>query len=354
MKTKVFLAYAALLVTMYACQNQQSTNTPTTNTGIDSVQQQAQLVFKPLPITADTPADNPLNADKIALGRALYYESRISKTGHNSCNSCHNIATYGVDNAPTSKGDNGTLGGRNSPTTLHAALHTSQFWDGRAARVEEQAGMPVLNPVEMAMPSEQSVVAILKKIPNYVSYFEDAFPGEKDAVTYSNFRKAIAAFERTLITPSPFDAYLSGDANALNDAEKAGLKLFMQTGCASCHNGVAIGGGMFQKFGLANDYHALTGSTMEDIGRKKITSQESDKDVFKVPSLRNIAKTYPYFHDGSVRELDKAVQIMAKAQLNKDLNEDEVKSIVLFLETLTGTVSAEALHIPAFVVQAKK
>jgi cytochrome c peroxidase len=348
MKKAIFISLTALSVTWIACSDnkqQKSTSTEMTQEEQTELLTQAQGMFKTLPQTAEN-VNNPISNEKVSLGRVLYFDTRLSKTGNNSCNSCHNLATYGVDNKATSTGDAGKNGDRNSPTVFNAALHIAQFWDGRAKDVEEQAGMPVLNPAEMALPDKKFCVERLAKVPAYQQAFKAAFPNDKEAITYDNMTKAIAAFERTLMTPSKFDDYLKGNQDALSVEEKAGLKTFVNTGCTACHNGALLGGSQFMKFGLINDYHALTGSKNTDMGKMNVTKQESDKDVFKVPSLRNIAKTYPYFHDGSVKELPAAVKIMAKTQLNKDLTEAEVQSIVTFLEALTGDIPQEYKTAP--------
>ncbi len=279
--------------------------------------------FEPLPEVAENP-ENPLNAAKVELGKFLFFEPRLSKSGFISCNSCHNIATGGVDNLPTSIGHKWQLGPRNAPTVLNAALHTTQFWDGRAKDVEEQAKGPILNPKEMAA-TEELVLSRINSIPQYVEMFKKAFPDETDPVTYDNVAKAIAAFERTLITPSRFDAYLKGDKKSLTRRERKGLKLFVKKGCVGCHNGVGVGGGSFQRF----DYGT-------DMGRFEVTGKESDKKVFRVPTLRNIALTYPYFHDGSVWTLEEAVRIMGEKQLGVKLKDKEIGYIVAFLNSLTG------------------
>jgi cytochrome c peroxidase len=204
---------------------------------------------------------------KCCSASILYYDTRLSKTGNNSCNSCHNLATFGVDNLPTSKGDNGGFGGRNSPTVLNAATHAFQFWDGRAKDVEEQAGGPILNPVEMAIPSKDFLIAKLKGIKEYNDMFKAAFPTETDAVTYQNVQNAIAAFERTLLTPSPFDKYLSGDHKALTSEQRIGMKTFMDAGCIQCHSGSNLGGAMFQKFGVFANYRGFTHSKTNDDGK---------------------------------------------------------------------------------------
>lgn len=300
-------------------------------------------VFAALPETADNP-DNPSTEAKIKLGHALYYDTRLSKDGNISCNSCHNLETFGVDNLPTSPGDAGENGNRNSPTVLNAALHTTQFWDSRAKDVEEQAGMPILNPVEMAIPDEAFLVKRLSTVPEYQQLFKEAFPGK--GISYENIRKAIAAFERKLITPSRFDSYLKGDIKALTLEEKKGFANFIKIGCTACHTGSTLGGNMNQKFGVHHDYWTLTESEKIDEGRFAVTKQETDKYVFKVPSLRNVEKTYPYFHDGSVSDLKKAIQTMAVTQLGYRMDAAEARSVEAFLKTLTSDIPAEYKKAP--------
>ncbi len=278
--------------------------------------------FKPLPEVAENP-ENPLNPDKVLLGKMLYFDPRLSKSGFISCNSCHNLSIGGADNLPTSIGHKWQIGPRNAPTVLNAALHIAQFWDGRAKDVEEQAKGPILNPGEMAA-TEEMVLERLKSIPQYVELFKKAFPGEKNPLNYENVAKAIAAFERTLLTPSRFDGFLRGK-DSLTTKEKKGLELFVSKGCVGCHNGVGIGGGMYQKF----DYG-------DDPGRYSVTKKASDRKVFRVASLRNVELTYPYFHDGTVWDLREAVRIMAEKQLKTKLSGEEIDHIVSFLKSLTG------------------
>ena len=296
----------------------------------------AQGIFQPLPARAEIDAAQPLTEGQIQLGQQLWYEPRLSRGNTVSCNSCHNLASYGVDNMPTSQGYKGLFGGRNSPTALNAALLGSQFWDGRAVDVEEQAGGPLLNPVEMAMPSKEAVVAKIAHIPEYQKMFKDVYGDEKGQITFDNITHAIAAFERTLLTPTRWDDYLKGNISALNEQERKGLKSFMDNGCIACHAGVTLGG----------TYWKFTGSKKHDEGRFEVTQAEDDKYIFRVPGLRNVAMTYPYFHDGSVWELDKAVSIMGQAQLGKALPEEEVGNIVAFLGTLTGDVPEKVRVLP--------
>jgi len=297
----------------------------------------ATRFFTALPAEAVS-EENPLTPEKIVLGKALYMDTRLSKDGNNSCNSCHGLNTFGVDNKQFSEGDLGQNGGRNSPSVYNAALHFAQFWDGRAESIEDQAGMPILNPVEMNIPNEKFLVDRLKGIAEYKEMFASAFPDDKTPVSYKNLRFAIGAFERTLITPSVFDDYLNGDESALNKEQKKGLYDFIEVGCITCHIGPAIGGNMFQKFGLYGDYWELTASEKIDEGKFEVSSNEADKYVFKVPSLRNVEKTSPYLHDGSVSDLSEVIRIMGKIQLNKDLSDEQIKSIRAFLNSLTGEI----------------
>jgi cytochrome c peroxidase len=290
----------------------------------------AKAIFPPLPdkmpgADKDTPA-------RVELGRKLYFEKNVSSNRTQSCNSCHQVepGKAGVDNLPTSPGALGKPGGRNSPTTLNAGFHIAQFWDGRAATLEDQAKGPVLNPGEMGMPDANAVLERLNAIPEYATLFKTAFPGEESPVTYDNFARAVAAFERTLITKDRYDDFVKGDDKALSAAELKGLDTFINTGCITCHIGSLFGGQMYQKMGLVNPYE-----NKADLGRFEVTKNEAEKYFFKVPSLRNIALTGPYFHDGKAATLEDAVTQMAWLQLGKKLAPDEVKSIVTFLNALS-------------------
>ena len=305
--------------------------------------QRAAAALGALPATAETP-EHPLRAERVDLGRRLYYDTRLSLDHDISCNSCHPLDRFGVDNRPTSPGHRGQLGDRNSPTTFNAALQIAQFWDGRAADVEAQAKGPILNPVEMAMPDEQAVVDVLKGIPDYPARFAAAFPeAAGDAVDFDNVARAIGAFERKLITPGPFDDFIGGDYAALTPDARKGLELFMDVGCISCHSGPTVGGGMYQKLGLMEPYET------RDTGREKVTGKETDRYFFKVPSLRNVAKTAPYLHDGSVADLDQMVRIMARHQLGKQLDPEQVRLLVAFLDSLTGRVDTAYVARPGDV-----
>lgn len=308
--------------------------------GAPKFDEEMLIFFKPLPSRMDTDA-NPATPEKIALGRMLYYDTRLSKNHDLSCNSCHPLDRYGVDGEKTSPGHKGQRGARNSPTVYNAGLYLAQFWDGRAPDLEEQAKGPILNPVEMAMPSEAHVVRVLESIPGYVEAFRKAFPGEKKPITYHNMAKAIAAFERGLVTPSRFDKFLAGDRSALTPEELEGLAQFATLGCPTCHNGPSVGGTSFQRIGLVVPYDDLT-----DLGRYEVTKQPGDKNVFKVPSLRNVTRTAPYFHNGRFDALEDVVRAMARHQLGKQLTDVEVKRVITFLKTLEGDLPAEYIRKP--------
>ncbi len=324
-------------VTITDTSIQNSENPPKDFSELDA---QARVFFGSLPQLAAN-SNNPITDEKVILGKTLYFDNILSKNQTQSCNTCHNLNTYGVDNKSFSEGNDGRFGERNTPTTLNAALHLSQFWDGREPDVEAQVGVPVLNPDEMAMASEEDVIDRLENSDLYIDLFEDAFPLDQTPISFANMQKAIAAFERKLITPSKFDAYMNGNNQALNEAEKEGLNTFIEAGCTTCHMGPLLGGSMYQKFGLHADYWEYTKSKKIDLGRFDVTGKEVDKYVFKVPSLRNISKTAPYFHDGSVESIHESVAIMAKVQVDKELTPEEIERIVLFMETLTGEVPTE-------------
>lgn len=296
--------------------------------------------FKPLPERFESDM-NPISEGKVKLGRMLYYETRFSINQDLSCNSCHDLANYGVDNEPTSFGHKKQRGSRNSPTVYNAAGHTAQFWDGRAQTVEDQAKGPILNPVEMAMPNAEFVLKVLKSIPDYVKLFKEVFPNDKDPVTYDNVAKAIGAFERQLVTPSRWDKFLKGDKTALTDAEKAGFAQFARLGCPTCHNGVNVGGAQFQKLGLVRPY-----PDQSDLGRFDVTKNNADKMFFRVPTLRNVEKTAPYFHKGQVATLEEAVKLMAFHQLGMELKDEEIASIVTWLKSLTGEIPTAYIQKP--------
>jgi len=289
----------------------------------------AKSAFGTLP--AKMPGSEKDTHHFISFQKILYKHRRLSVNDTQSCSSYHLLdgKKGGVDNRKTSPGAKGTLGDRNSPTTLNAGFHFAQFWDGRAANLTEQAKGPVLNPVEMGMPSEKAVVDKIGKLAEYKEAFAKAYPGVKNAITYQNIAEAIAAFERTLITRDRFDDFINGDDKAMTKEELLGMQTFMNQGCTTCHIGKLLGGESYRKLGQARPYDT------KDLGRYAVTKKEEDKFMFKVPSLRNVAITGPYFHDGSIGTLQEAVAKMAYHQLGKELGEKDVASIVSFLKALT-------------------
>lgn len=297
-------------------------------------------LFAALPavMSADGSALDPA---QVALGRRLFYETLLSNGHDVSCNSCHALNGYGADGRRVSFGSVGHVGGRNAPTVYNAAGHLSQFWDGRAADVEEQAKGPILNAVEMGMPNSGAVLEHLRASPSYRAAFAAAFPGQSDPISYDNVGRAIGAFERGLVTPSRWDAYLAGDSTALTRAEREGVATFVRTGCASCHSGTYIGGQMYRKLGMVKPWPSSL-----DSGRIAVTHATADRFVFKVPSLRNAAMTAPYFHDGSVASLDSAIRLMARHQLGVELDAARVESIRTWLTTLTGVLPATYIAEP--------
>jgi cytochrome c peroxidase len=291
--------------------------------------------FAPLDV-AKAAVHNPLTD----LGRKLYYDPRLSKTGTVSCNTCHPLDQYGTTQTQVSTGILGRKGARNAPTTYNAAGHFVQFWDGRAASVEKQALMPIENQDEMGMTAAEAVVAI-SNIAGYRAAFERAFPGESQPISAERIGLAIGAFEHGLVTPARWDRYLRGDQGALNAVEKAGAKLFANLGCIVCHTGPYVGGSMFEHVGARIPWPESV-----DRGRKQVTGAAADDMVFKVPSLRNVAKTAPYFHDGSAHTLDQAVRMMARHQLGVELEDDEVRELEAWLGSLTGELPHEYIAPP--------
>ena len=280
------------------------------------------------PISPIKPPAN-INLGQAELGKKLYFDPRLSKSGFISCNSCHNLSMGGTDNIPTSIGDKWQQGPINSPTVLNSSLNLAQFWDGRAADLKEQAGGPIANPGEMAF-THTLAIDVLQSIPGYVREFKQVFG--KDKIDIDQVTTAIAEFEKTLVTPnSRFDQWLLGKKDALTKTELEGYKLFKDSGCVACHNGEAVGGNSFQKMGLVEPYKG----NMPD-GRAAVTGNDADRFNFKVPTLRNVEMTYPYVHDGAANTLTEAVDVMGRLQLGKKFTKDENAKIVAFLKTLTG------------------
>jgi cytochrome c peroxidase len=286
----------------------------------------------------EPPPERP--AALIDLGRMLYYETRISRTGDLACQSCHPLERYGATSAKFSTGVGGQTGSRNAPSTYHASGHFTQFWDGRAPTIEEQAKGPIENPVEMGMKASL-VVSTLQGIPGYQTAFARAFPGEGKPVTFDNVGVAIGAFEKGLVTPARWDRYLQGDSSALTPAEKEGAKLFANLGCIVCHTGPYLGGSMFEKVGARKPW-----PTQGDRGRRQVTGDKADDMMFKVPSLRNVAETGPYFHDGSAATLEQAIRMMAVHQLEVELEDEEVRDMAAWMRSLTGALPHDYIARP--------
>lgn len=305
---------------------------------------QAQSPWQPLPDKAPEPADNPTTAAKVELGKMLYFDPRLSSTGTVSCFSCHNVMEGGDDHMTTSAGVHGLKGGRNAPTVWNAAFHSVQFWDGRAPSLEEQSKGPPVNPIEMGMRDLDAVIDRIRHIPGYRPYFEQAFgPGE--VVTMDNAAKAIAVYERALITPgSAYDRYAGGDKTALTAQQVRGMETFAEVGCTSCHQGPAFNGpplpagtGFFMKFPTYPDSpYVARYKLADDPGRFSATKDEADRGMWRVPTLLNLTYTAPYMHTGTVKTLPEAVRVMASTQLNRTLDDAQVADVVAFLESLTG------------------
>ncbi len=285
-----------------------------------------------VPVTGLSPA-------MVELGKKLFFDPRLSKSGFISCNSCHNLSLGGTDNIKTSIGHNWNQGPINSPTVLNSSLNLAQFWDGRAKDLKAQAGGPIANPGEMAS-THKLAIEVLQSIPGYVVEYKQVFGSDK--INIDGVTSAIAEFEKTLLTPnSRFDQWLMGKKEAINETELAGYKLFKTSGCAGCHNGPAVGGNSYQKMGLVAPYKTASKAQ----GRIDVTGKESDRFVFKVPTLRNIELTYPYFHDGGAATLIEAVETMGRIQLGKQFSDTEKSQIVAFLKTLTGDQPSFSLPI---------
>ena len=301
----------------------------------DDLMKKAQENFKPIPSIVPAVKDNAVTHEKIELGKLLVFDPRLSASEIISCNTCHNLATGGVDAGPTSVGHGWQKGPRRAPTVYNAVFNLAQFWDGRAADLKAQAKGPVQASVEMNATPDH-VVKTLSSMPPYVALFEKAFPNEASPVTFDNFAKAVEAFEATLITPaSRFDQFIEGDANALNAQEKNGLALFMDKGCVACHNGINVGGGGYFPFGVVEKPGADI-LPAGDKGRFNVSKTASDDYVFRAAPLRNVALRAPYFHSGQVWSLKQAVGVMGAAQLGAKLTDQEEDDIVAFLDTLTG------------------
>jgi cytochrome c peroxidase len=295
----------------------------------------ARARFQPVPLKAPELPGNPTTPARLELGRMLYFDPRVSAGRPGSCNSCHNVGLAGADGRETAIGHSWQKGGRNVPTVFNAVFNTARFWDGRAQDLDDKAGGPPFNPIELALPRDQ-LSDQLAAIPGYLAAFRAAFPGEPAPVTLANAQKAIAVFQATLITPNaPFDRYLRGDAYALNARQKAGLQLFISKGCAECHDGMNLGGTQYAPFGILERPGADV-LPRDDKGRFMVTETVGDQYVFKVPQLRNVALTAPYFHSGRAWDLAQAVAVMASSQVGAPVSAGENAQITAFLASLTG------------------
>ena len=327
--SKQALSLAAVLVTTFSASGFVSA-------ADQGLWEQARKTFEPLPATMAS-GDQPLMPERVALGRRLFFDKRLSLDGSVSCETCHLPGLHGTDGLARSTGVQGRANARNAPTVLNAALQFKAHWDGGRDSVEDQATKALIGPASFGNPDYPSVVAKMKAL-GYLEGFKKAFPDDIDPIRPENWGQAIGTYERTLVTPSPFDDYLKGNLQSLSEDARRGLKVFMEIGCAGCHDGVALGGNHFRKFGLFGDYWTATGQSGNDEGRFGITKDANDRYQFKVPGLRNVATTPPYFHDGSVDDLGQAVRIMGKLQLGRDLTPDQVRDVVTFLESLTGPI----------------
>jgi cytochrome c peroxidase len=299
-------------------------------------------LFMFAPITP-LPKPTGVQAERVDLGRRLFYDTNLSENNTVSCNSCHLLDRYGVDHQPTSMGHDNRLGFRNSPTVYNSGLEFAQFWDGHAKDLPTQAVGPMMNPVEMGMSGPAQVVAHVRSNQAYVHDLHEAFPNVIDPVSMDTITQSIAAFEAGLLTPSRWDRYLQGDTTALTDEEKQGLQLFLRTGCAACHAGKDMGGNSYEQLGAANEWHG----SQDDRGRVRATLESRDTMFFKVPMLRNVDQTAPYFHDGHVATLEEAVRVMGRQQADTELSEAEIHSIVTFLHALTGPIPTQYIQPPA-------
>ena len=317
---------------------------------------QTQEIFQPLPKDMAT-AEFPIIRERVELGRSLFFDPRLTIDASMSCSSCHQPAFYGTDALPKPTGVKQRPHPRHVPTNLNAGTSFVIHWRGDRTNLEDQVFQALTSPITSGQPDEKAVFDRLARIPGYPPLFKAAFPDDPQPITLRNIATAIGAYERTLVTPSPFDAYLAGNQEALPPTAKAGLEKFINTGCVACHNGVGIGGGMYQKFGVVEDYWKATGSDPIDKGRFDVTKDPDDLYVFRVASLRNVAMTPPYFHDGSVATLPDAVKVMARVQLGVRLNDADTGDIVAFLQSLTGELPANFATAPVlpsgFVVPAK-
>lgn len=351
-----FLLFSVGLVALAACDKPKETPPPppsaTTSTPpppppppvAKALDPAALVAFAALPAKIERP-DNPLAEDKVALGRQLWFDARLSKGQDVSCNSCHDVTKAGADEAAISIGTKKEKGTRNAPTVFNAAGGFAQGWDSRATLVEELV-IPHASEKSVMATDEKKLVAMVSSIPAYAAAFKKVFPDEKVPVTADTIGKAISAYARMLLTPARWDAFLAGKTDALIDAEKTGAQLFIDANCSTCHAGKYLGAAQNQKLGVAKPWPAPEGGAAVDHGRIAVTKQEVDKDMFKVPSLRNVVRTAPYLHDGSIPTLEETIKLMSRHQVGKELTDDQVKSLVAFFGALTGEPPKDLVSKP--------
>ncbi|HAQ38521.1 MAG TPA: cytochrome c peroxidase [Saprospiraceae bacterium] len=336
-------AFITLVILFSACKNSSTGEELLPKEEEEMILKTARGYFTPLS-EPDLQKLSSTEKNRIELGKKLFYDKRLSGAQTIHCGSCHNMAKYGADNLAISPGDKDQLGRRNPPTLLNAHLQSVFNWDARYKTLEEQVVAPIFDPSLMAMPDSITLLDRLIRVPYYQKAFREAFPDDEPVITLRTIGNAIGAFERTLTSPSRFDDYLNGDIKALTTKEKQGIKSFVEKGCIPCHSTTLLGGNMTQKFALFGYYWDYTNSTYRDKGRYEYTKNPAEEYVFKVPQLRNIEKTYPYMHDGSVGSLEDAIRIMSMTESNLQLDEVDVEKIAAFLRTLTGKIPKHALE----------
>lgn len=297
----------------------------------------AQLAGRAKAALGQLPSPPQSPPELVALGRKLFFEKGVSADGDVGCVTCHDREHFAADGLPKSKGAFGRLNARNAPTVFNAAYQFAEHWRADRESVEDQARRALLGPASFGLDSNETAVKLMRELP-YADAFQRVFPQSPAPISVENWGTAIGAYERTLLTPAPIDAFMAGDAHALSSQQQAGLTTFLDLGCARCHSGPLVGGDFTKKFGTVADYAPLTNSNPADAGRFDVTHNEADRFVFKVPSLRNVQKTAPYFHDGSVPELPRAIEIMAATQLGTQLSPQQLEDLVAFLGSLTGTI----------------
>ena len=340
---KLFIPSILIISFLISCQDTKTKEEKLPYELEQSILKMSKSYFTPLP-DIDLNNISPENKKMIELGKKLFYDKRLSGAQTLNCASCHDITKYGAGNVAISPGDRDQLGLRNPPSILNAFLQYSLNWDTKYKTVEDQVVWPIFGKTEMNMSDTLELLNRLSSDPHYMNTFSEVFPDAIPAISIKTIGQALGSFERTLVSPSRFDDYLKGDLKALSSKEKLGIKSFMDNGCVPCHSTSLVGGGMSQKFALFGYYWDFTNSNHRDKGRYELTKKSEDEYIFKVPQLRNVEKTYPYFHDGSVETLEEAIRIMGMTESNRQLNEVDVENIAAFLRSLTGKIPQHALE----------